>query len=139
MRNLLVILVMFAMLASGVPEFSPDLLVQSAATHVEHQPKDAAGTGGAEGLALQADECHTCTHVTVPGPATHAIQTAAMVRWQIGDEEWGGTAPQAETPPPRMIGNEASKHTSIPTIEVNHVSLCTDRVDRDPGRFGRTS
>lgn len=138
MRTLIVILAMFAMLASGSAEVSPDLLVQSAATHVEHQPKDAAGTGEQK-AALQADECHTWTHVTVPVPATHAIQTAAMVRWQIGDEEWGGTAPQAETPPPRMIGNEASKHTSIPTIEVNHVSLCTDHVDRASRRFERPS
>jgi len=129
---------MFAVLASGVAEVSPDLLVQSAATHVEHQPKDASGTGEQK-AALQADVCHTCTHVTVPVTATHAIQTAATVRWQIGDEEWSGTAPQAESPPPRMIGNEASKHTSIPTIEVNHVSVCTDCVDRASGSFRRTS
>lgn len=131
------ILAVIAMLGSSLVAASADTLSSSSLVIATDGSSDAGKDRG--NPVLLDDECHTCAHVVIPVPATHATRIAAILRWQVPDEEWAPTAPQAEIPPPRSIGREVFESTSIPIIEVNHVSLCTDRFHCAPRHVERTS
>lgn len=131
------VMAVFALIASSLAVTSSDLLAQSPVSYAAHSPDENTEDGSGNAV-LFGDECHTCSHVVMPTPATNATLFAMTLRWTIRNQQWVATTPPAETPPPRPTGNEASNDTSIPIIEVNHVSLCTDRVDRAPRRFERT-
>ncbi|MBA4791701.1 MAG: hypothetical protein AB1698_08860 [Pseudomonadota bacterium] len=136
MRIVVLVLAMLAVLASGMAKAGADWAAQATLGDVfdpsGDPPADPPGSDPHK-AAPQADECYTCAHVVVPLPAAHAIRIPANIRWKIADEAWVAVTPQAETPPPRKLGNEDQQDTSLPIIEVNHVSLCTDRV-RDSSR-----
>lgn len=89
----------------------------------------ADGDDEAHEVIPEAPACH-CVHAAVP------LSPEAVRFLKIGGK-WPVTAlalkvsqPDIPTPPPRMLGSEAHTQTSIPTHEVSHVSLCTDRIHR---------
>jgi hypothetical protein len=131
------VMAVIALIASGLTVTSSDSFAQSPVSYAAHSPDENA-EGDSGSAVLLGDECHTCSHVVVPTPAANATLLAMTLRWEIRDQQWVAISPPAETPPPRPIGNEAFHDTSIPIIEVNHVSLCTDRVHRAPRSFERT-
>lgn len=130
-------LVVVAMIGAGLVTRSPDVLALTSVSQVIDTSKDGAGIDSADAIVF-ADKCHTCSHVVVPIPTTNLTGFAAMLRWEISEQQWVATNPSAETPPPRMLGNEALKNTSIPIIEVNYASLCTNRFYRASRRLERT-
>ncbi|OZB12047.1 MAG: hypothetical protein B7X67_01270 [Rhizobiales bacterium 39-66-18] len=114
----------------------------SAMTHVAYTAGDPRPVAEeAIWLTFVADDVDA--HEAMSGtPACHCVHAAIpafsqpMRFLKIGDE-WVPTVPSFKiahpdipTPPPRPIGNEAKDQTSIPTFEVSHVSLCSDRIHR---------